>query len=641
MSDTLERLIQPGIRMMQQLRLPAKFLLISTAFMVPLGITLYAVVHYANVGIEAANSERQGTAYLKHMNQLLNRIVSARSANAQLTLSREMLALQQQAKEDHDALKVQASLATLEQTATSQESIAQLLDLYGTVGDNSSLILDPDLDSYYTMTVAVDYGPKLVDASALLGQRLASLRSANTATPQLTADIRYLANRLESLQSNAQQSLRRAAQANPGIATRLDNQEWQQAVAKLLALANAAEAGSISDTEVQIASVAAAASEQSLQMTNTSKEVLDELLSKRIDGLSGRRNFFLLLSCGCLLVSAYLITSFYLCNLRGFSALVTRMQKLANGDLTVNYPARGGDEIGVLIDAFNDSRAQLQVLVERIRHAADTISTAGQEIAAANMDLAQRGSTQSAVIGETAERVKHIAEKVQANLDGSSNANHIAESAFHAAEHGKTVVDNVVTTMDAMTGSSRRIGAIIDVINEIAFQTNLLALNAAVEAARAGEQGRGFAVVAGEVRHLAQRCATAANEITQLIKASVDDVDKGVNQVAKAGASMDEILGSVRSVSNIMGEMATASRTQADAILVVDKAVSRIDDDAQQNAALVEETAAAADLLREQVSVLMESVGHFTLGSTRSDSMPVTFSHHPAHAQPDRFEQAA
>jgi methyl-accepting chemotaxis protein len=346
------------------------------------------------------------------------------------------------------------------------------------------------------------------------------------------------------------------------------------------------------------------------------------------------------LTLGSLLVTGYLICAFYVCDARGFEALITRMKKLATGDLTTNYPAQGSDEIGVLINSFNDSRASLQQMVHRIHHAADTISTAGHEIAAANMDLSQRGSTQSAVIGETFERVKEISEKIQTNLDGTGNANHIAEDAFTATQRGKTVVDSVVHTMDAMTGSSKRIGAIIGVINEIAFQTNLLALNAAVEAARAGEQGRGFAVVAGEVRNLAQRCATAANEITALIKNSVDEVNKGVSQVATAGKSMDEILAGVHSVSEIMGNMTRAGKTQADGIKVIESAVQKIDDDAQQNAALVEQTASAAELLRQQVAVLMESVGHFTLGGEQA----VGFESPPVHTQsaaPDEISQAA
>ncbi len=631
----LERISQPGIRAMQQLRLPAKFMLISAAFLVPLGITLTAVVNYANDGINFASSERTGIVYLKTMNAALLPALVARSANQNThDNSSNIAVLQTQMTADKDALQLTASLQNLKNTDSNQQFINELMELYATVGDNSNLILDPDLDSYYTMTMAADYGPKLLEASALLGQRLGELTATTPPSPEAIAEIRYLTARVTSIEESAQSALQRAAKANPAIATRLDGSDWHHTAQQFLVIAHAIDADSIAASPAQIASTTQAMLEQTQQMTNASLAVLDQLLATRVNGFTERRNFYLLLTLAGLLASTYLIFCFYLCNLRGFEALVTRMRKLATGNLTLNYPARGNDEIGELINAFNDSRAQLQVLVERIRQAATTISTAGSEISAANMDLAQRSSEQSAVIGETAERVKQIAQKVHENLDGTSNANHIAEEAYTVAGRGKGVVDSVVTTMDAMTGSSKRIGAIIDVINEIAFQTNLLALNAAVEAARAGEQGRGFAVVAGEVRNLAQRCATAANEITHLIKSSVHDVDKGVNQVAKAGSSMDEILDSVKTVSEIMSEMAQAGKTQAESIRAVEKAVHHIDADAQQNAAIVEETAAAADLLRQQVSILMDSVEHFTLGTNHPDvprkSELEPYTHQPA-----------
>jgi methyl-accepting chemotaxis protein len=627
MSAMLETIARPGMRMMHRLRLPVKFMLISAAFVVPLSVTLQAVASYANAGIDFAVGELQGTTYLKLMNSLLNRATIGNS---------ELSALQQQTKQDADALKVSSAIESLAHSSNRQDLNDQLLKLYSSVGDNSGLILDPDLDSFYTMAVAVDYGPKLIIASNALSQRLAN----NSSDPAAAADARYWLSRLTDLQDSVTQAMQRIVQANPSLSARLDLTQWQLAQRELVSAANAALEGHSSAAN-QNGSVAIKASEQTHQLIDSDTKVLTELLQKRVAGFAAHRNWILLLTLGCLLLSSYLMVSFYLSDCRGFEALQTRMQKLASGDLTVNYPARGRDEIGVLINAFNSSREQLQSLVEGIHLAADSINTAGLQIAAANSDLAQRGSQQSSVISETAVRVKQIAEKVQANLEGTANANRSAEEAFNIAVRGKSEVDNVVQTMDAMTGSSKRIGAIINVINEIAFQTNLLALNAAVEAARAGEQGRGFAVVAGEVRNLAQRCASAANEITHLIKASVDDVGKGVTLVAKAGKSMDEILSSVRSVSSIMGEMAQASKTQADAIFVVDKAVDRIDGDAQQNAALVEQTSAAANMLSDQVRVLMESIRHFTLGS-ELESMPAAIdTPHTARAVPAPHQQAA
>ncbi len=337
---------------------------------------------------------------------------------------------------------------------------------------------------------------------------------------------------------------------------------------------------------------------------------VDELLDIRIASQKARILWLSVLTAACLLVCAYVFTAFHLSNKLGFGALVTRIEKLASGDLTVNYPARGRDEIGVMIDAFNASRDRLQKIVVRIREASDTIGVAGSEIASANDDLARRGSEQAAVVSESADNVARVAGQVATTLTAANQAQTQSGNALKAVANGKAAVDEVVATMERITGSSRRIG----VIDEIAFQTNLLALNAAVEAARAGEHGRGFAVVASEVRDLAQRCSTAASEIKQLITASTQDVRQGATQVETAGKGMTAILQSVEQVSGIISRIAEASRAQADDMIKMKSAIQHIDADTQQNAALVEQTAAVSISLRSEVEQLLESVKSFTLG---------------------------
>lgn len=629
MSGILSKALRPGAHLMMQLRLPVKFLIISAAFIIPLSITLYAVVAYANDGIRFARHERTGVSYIKAINEVLRPALEARANNLGTHDNARGIAALQAVAAQHrdDELKVQADINELGQKTGNDQVIEALLELTDRVADNSGLMLDPDLDSFYTMMVAVHHSQHQMVAATSLGVQLADI-GPNGISPQSLAGIHDLATRIAVTDKDAQDALQRIAQSNSALGAQLDGKSWHQAMQSLLEAARDTGVGGMPDA-ARIRLLVDATEQESFRINDRALQALDALLATRIEGFQNRRDGYLLLAFAGLLLSAYLITGFYLSNQNGFQALVTRMQKLACGDLTVNYPARGRDEIGVLINAFNDSRAQLRGLVERINHAADTISTAGREISSANMDLAQRSSAQAAVIDETANQVKQVTDKVQANLAAAGNANQIVSAAQNAAGNGKAVVDCVVATMDAMSGSSKRIGAIIDVINEIAFQTNLLALNAAVEAARAGEQGRGFAVVAGEVRNLAQRCASAANEITHLIKTSVDDVNKGVNQVAKAGASMNEILEAVLSVSAIMSEMAGASRAQIQAITSIDSAIGRINDDAQQNAAIVEETASAAGLLREQVDSLMESVQHFT-----TDLEYAARPHHPAQFVP-------
>jgi methyl-accepting chemotaxis protein len=343
-------------------------------------------------------------------------------------------------------------------------------------------------------------------------------------------------------------------------------------------------------------------------------------------GFERYRNWLLAVGLLGLALAVYLITSFYVSNLRGFAALSTRMRKLAQGDLTMNYPARGTDEIATLIDAFNASRAQLQALIQRIREVTDAIDGAGGQIASANDELARRESSQSAAIRETSQSARDVRETVQRNLDSALDGERLAEDARGVASRGNEAVERVVATMQAITGSSRRIGDIIGVIDDIAFQTNLLALNAAVEAARAGEQGRGFAVVASEVRNLAQRSASAAHEIKKLIGASLEDVEKGAALVEGAGGTMQEILQAVQRVAQIMQEIAAASRGQSDDIGRLNGAIDRIAGDTQQNASRVEETAAIAQSLREQVDALLDAVGTFTLSADARVAAPSSVS---------------
>jgi methyl-accepting chemotaxis protein len=378
-----------------------------------------------------------------------------------------------------------------------------------------------------------------------------------------------------------------------------------------------------------------------MSVSTATTGVLNDLLAVRIDGFERQRNILLAITFIGLSIAVYLIGAFYWSNVRGFAALMTRMRKLAQGDLTTNYPARGTDEIAQLLNAFNGSRGQLQNLVQRIREVTGEIDSAGQQIASSNDELAQREASQSSAVRMTAERAQQVQGNVQRNLDNALQGERLSTDARGVASRGNQAVGQVVQTMQAITSSSRKIGDIIGVIDDIAFQTNLLALNAAVEAARAGEQGRGFAVVASEVRSLAQRSATAANEIKKLIGASIEDVQKGAALVNGAGDTMKEILASVESVSHIMQEIATASRTQSDDIAQLHHAIDRIDGDTHQNAARVEETAAVAQSLRSQVETLLDAVGMFTLTGDPARAKSAATPHQPAAASSTHSNEPA
>ncbi|MEH6435140.1 methyl-accepting chemotaxis protein [Massilia sp. DD77] len=310
---------------------------------------------------------------------------------------------------------------------------------------------------------------------------------------------------------------------------------------------------------------------------------------------------------------------------RPLSDAVEAAKSVAAGDLRTNITVRSDDETGQLLLALKEMSSSLNRIVTQVRSGAHTIAEASDEIAHGNMDLSSRTETQAAAIEETASSMEELTSTVQQNADNARHANKLAVSAVDVAAKGGKVVEEVVATMQSITASSRKIVDIIGVIDGIAFQTNILALNAAVEAARAGEQGRGFAVVASEVRNLAQRSATAAKEIKALIGESVERVEDGNRLVGEAGATMGEIVDSVRHVMDIIGDISSASQEQGAGIAQINLAITEMDSATQQNAALVEEAAAAAQSLREQTVALTEVVSVFKLDDAQaSDASPST-----------------
>ena len=303
------------------------------------------------------------------------------------------------------------------------------------------------------------------------------------------------------------------------------------------------------------------------------------------------------------------------------SELLALTRRIAAGDLTVQPRMAQGDTRS-LNAGLAEMAINLRQTVGTIRSASESIATASGEIEAGNHDLSARTETAASNLQSTASSVDHLTGSVRQSADAANQANQLAGAAAEAAERGGGIVAQVITNMNEINASSRKIGEIIGVIDAIAFQTNILALNAAVEAARAGDQGRGFAVVASEVRTLAQRSAQAAREIKGLIGASSDQVDSGSKLVHEAGAAMQQIVNGVKHVTDIISEISSASSEQAGGIGQVNSAVTELDRMTQQNAALVEQSAAAASSMREQAGVLARAVGAFRLESDPASSSP-------------------
>jgi methyl-accepting chemotaxis protein len=297
--------------------------------------------------------------------------------------------------------------------------------------------------------------------------------------------------------------------------------------------------------------------------------------------------------------------------------------RIAGGDLTSEINVVGRDETGQLLQALSDMTQNLRSLVGDVAAGAHTVSDTSAQIAQGNLDLSQRTEEQASTLEETASSMEELTSTVTQNAQNARQASQLAVGASEVARKGGQVVGQVVSTMNGISDSSRKIADIIGVIDGIAFQTNILALNAAVEAARAGEQGRGFAVVAAEVRNLAQRSAAAAKEIKQLIGDSVDKVQAGTKLVDAAGQTMEEIVGSVKKVSDLIAEIAAASQEQSSGIGQVNTAVTQMDQVVQQNASLVEEATAATESMKEQAGSLLQLVSRFKLGGGEGEFTPL------------------
>jgi methyl-accepting chemotaxis protein len=325
--------------------------------------------------------------------------------------------------------------------------------------------------------------------------------------------------------------------------------------------------------------------------------------------------YTLMVALACALATAVVLVAVVSRLMKPLRALSSAMAEMSTGDadLRTKLEVKGHDELAVIGNGFNQFVAKIHGVLGQVRISADGVALASAEIAQGNNDLSARTEHQASALEQTAASMEELNATVQQNASNAQQANQLARGASTVAVQGGEVVGQVVDTMKGISEASHKISDIIAVIDGIAFQTNILALNAAVEAARAGEQGRGFAVVASEVRSLAGRSAEAAKEIKTLINTSVERVELGTALVDKAGATMTEVVSSIRRVTDIMGEISAASSEQSAGVAQVDEAITSMDQATQQNAALVEEMAAAASSLRSQADELVQVVGVFKL----------------------------
>ncbi|MEQ6435825.1 methyl-accepting chemotaxis protein [Comamonas sp. w2-DMI] len=492
--------------------------------------------------------------------------------------------------------------------ATLQQFNEELLGAYG-------LNTHPYADSQAMIQAALLQAPLLGEALGLLRGQGAGVLARKSLDAEHRGSLRALHRRVAELQSASHRSMARAmalnAQYRATLAELLASQNAQTTAALQLAGEQLLDARELALPAAQYFDTLTKA----IQAVNTLSLQGLHQLDLQLQTQAAAQNRSLLAACGLLalcLAAAVLLALLFMRSITGpIRQAVQLAQAVAQGNLGGQDVAAGRNEVGELIAAQQQMRAHLRPIVEQVRSGAHSLALASAEIAQGNQDLSARTESQASALEETAASMEELSATVRHNADNAAQASSLAASASEVARQGGIAVAQVVSTMQTIHDSSRRIADITGVIDGIAFQTNILALNAAVEAARAGEQGRGFAVVAAEVRTLAQRSAEAAKAIKALIGTSVARVGEGNIQVRQAGDTMGEVVAAIQKVSHIVAAISSASQEQAAGVVQVGEAVTQMDQATQQNAALVEEMAAAATHLHSQGQELVRAVSVF------------------------------
>ena len=510
-----------------------------------------------------------------------------------------------------------AQIKAPESTKLHTQLIGGLLTLNEELLSEFGLSLDPDADVYFMIQASLVNLPWLAENLGIMRAQGSTYLTQAALPPEGRATLQALSKRATEVRGEMLRNLQRATDINADMKAALGAraQASLAAAEKALALADQVL---ISATEIKHP-----AAEYFDEFTRTidglyefnalAMKSLTEALNARVDSLQRAEIMVLVLLLTGLAAALGLAVAFVRSITGPVAQAVSVASAVAEGNLTVEVRVQGSNELGQLMQALAQMRDHLSSVVASVRQGSEGVATASAQIAAGNHDLSSRTESQASALEQTAASMEQLSATVKQNADSARQANQLAMNASTVAIKGGDVVAQVVDTMKGINESSRRISDIIQVIDGIAFQTNILALNAAVEAARAGEQGRGFAVVASEVRSLAGRSAEAAKEIKSLISASVERVEHGTTLVDNAGATMTEVVNSIRRVTAIMGEISAASNEQSLGVSQVGEAVTQMDQVTQQNAALVEEMAAAASSLNSQAHELVQTVAIFKL----------------------------
>ena len=641
----------PGVRLMRNLKFAGKSLIISLMFMLPLSLATYFFVASQFEQIAFSAKERVGLEALKQFMPIYLGVIKTRNAtratlgrfdrSAQYNAAREFTdqkikSFEKYLMDSGDALEMKADFEKLKtawaDTSKSKngvnsegrtvfgpvsESIAVLIM---EIGDNSNLVLDPELDSFYLMNTLVLTIPKIADnIGQLWGWSTFTLAQSQVAGKEMSKNDanNYViwSNSIELGLKDTNAYLQRSFKVNSGLSAQLDmpvladvakyHKEMKD-IEKIL--------GNEKITPQQLYERGEFVVMQLVSFYDKGIPALDYILQSRVSSMKKQLIFLAVSIVLTLLLAVYFFYSFFLVTRGGLRLISQHLKEMAEGDLrTPPSLPWGHDEPAQVIIDLRKAYDSLHLLILKVRHSSNELHTTSNAISAASIDLSNRTEQAAASLEEQAASMEEMGATVSETAERAIAAAKFSGNNAKVAEKGGQVIAQVVDTMRDIQASSAKINDIIGVINGIAFQTNILALNAAVEAARAGEQGRGFAVVASEVRSLAGRSAAAAKEIKDLISSSVEKVHNGTKIVETAGQAMTAVVTNARQVNTYLNEIATAARQEASSVEEIGHAIHELDKSTQQNAALVEETAAAAAALQDQADVLRNEIANFKI----------------------------
>jgi methyl-accepting chemotaxis protein len=633
----------PGVRLFRAVGFRSKAIIISIVGGLPLLAALYLLHANWSEQTDFTRKEREGVAAMRNFVPVLKGIIDARNATranlggfdavadyqkARGEVDQALAAFKKSLDASGDPIAMRPALDKLQtewaKTADVKGGVdasgrtvfgpvvASAVELLNRIGNDSNLVLDPSLDSFYMVSALVLSLPKTMeDVGQLWGWGTFAAQRGGIGS-QEEEKWHVWSARVASGVEDAHSYFKRSIGANPALKARLDISALDAALA-LRKAGHAAVFEASAPKPQEYYAQGKQTVEKLAKLYDGALPALDDLLQKRLNQLESQERYALGLTTLCVLLAYYLFRSFSKVLEGGLREVAFHINAMRDGDLTTHPHSWGGDEVASLMSTLAQMQSSLRGIVSQVRGASESIVQGSSHIASASMDLSGRTEKTAANLQSNASSMEQISSSARAIADHAQQAAVAANRNAEQAVRGGEVIDHVVSTMHEINASSHRIGEIISTIDGIAFQTNILALNAAVEAARAGEQGRGFAVVAGEVRNLAQRSAQAAREIKSLITDSVEKVQSGTLVVEGAGEAMKGLLNNAQRIKDLLGEMSHAASEQSSGVIHVGSAVQELDRLTQQNTALAEETAATAADLNNQAAGLAEEVAKFRL----------------------------